>query len=101
MIFGYFIAFGFALFAIGAVGVAASRHFIIMMLAVEIALTAAIVVAAADFVYSGSTGNVIGLLFTLWSVASAEIMGMVAIYRYMIAHGISMDVRQLARLRDW
>lgn len=101
MIFAYFLAFGFSLFAIGAVGVAASRHFIIMMIAVEIALSAAIVVAGASYAYSGAQGNILGLLFTLWAVASAEIMGMVAIYRYMQANGISMDVRQLARLRDW
>lgn len=98
MIFLYFIALGFALFAVGISGVVASRHFIIMMLAIEVALTASIVVAAASFTYS-SSGNIIGLLFTIWAIASAEIMGMVAVYRYMLAHGISMDVRQLSKLR--
>jgi NADH:ubiquinone oxidoreductase subunit K len=100
MMFAYFLAFGFALFAVGVAGVAASRHFIIMMLGVEVALSAAIVVAAASFAYSGAAGNVLGLLFTLWAVASAEIMGMVAVYRYMLAHGISMDIRELSKLRD-
>lgn len=100
MIFAYFLAVGFALFAVGIVGVVASRHFIIMMLAVEIALSAAIVVAAAGFVYSAGGGDVLGLLFTLWAVASAEIMGMVAVYRYMMVNGVEMDVRKLSRLRD-
>ncbi len=100
MIFAYFLAFGFSLFAIGIAGVVASRHFIIMMLGVEVAMTAAIVVAAAGYAYSGTAGNILGLLFTLWAVASAEIMGMVAVYRYMVAHGVSMDVRELSKLRD-
>jgi NADH:ubiquinone oxidoreductase subunit K len=100
MIFAYFLVFGFSLFAIGVAGVVASRHFIIMMLGVEVAMTAAIVVAAAGYAYSGAGGNILGLLFTLWAVASAEIMGMVAVYRYMVAHGVSMDVRELSKLRD-
>jgi NADH:ubiquinone oxidoreductase subunit K len=100
MMFAIFLAFGFALFGVGIVGVAASRHFIIMMLAIEVALSAAIVVAAAGYAYSAAGGDVLGLLFTLWAVASAEIMGMVAIYRYMQANGMSMDVRELTKLRD-
>jgi NADH:ubiquinone oxidoreductase subunit K len=100
MMLSYFIAIGFGLLAIGVAGVAASRHFIIMMLAIEIALSAGIVVAAAGFAFSSGNGNIIGLLFTIWAIASAEIMGMVAIYRYMVAHGISMDVRELSKQRD-
>jgi NADH:ubiquinone oxidoreductase subunit K len=100
MIFLYFIAFGFALFAVGISGVVASRHFIIMMLAVEVALTASVVLAAASFTYAAS-GDIVGLLFTIWAIASAEIIGMVAVYRYMVAHGVSMDVRQLSKLREW
>jgi NADH:ubiquinone oxidoreductase subunit K len=99
MIFLYFIAVSIGLFAVGLVGVVASRHFIIMMLGVEIAFTAAIVLAAASFAYA-APGNIVGLLFTVWAVASAEIMGMVALYRYMSVHGISMDVRQLSKLKD-
>jgi NADH:ubiquinone oxidoreductase subunit K len=99
MMFIYLIAISFSLFAIGVAGVVASRHFIIMMLAIEIALTASVVLAAAGFHYS-SPGNVIGLLFTIWAVASAEIMAMVAVYRYMSANGISMDVSLLSKLKD-
>ena len=100
MIFAYFIALGFGLFSMGIAGASVSRHFIIMMLGVEVALSAAIVVAAAGFAYSPAGGNVLGLLFTLWAVASGEIMCMVAVYRYMVANGIGMDVRELSRLRD-
>jgi NADH:ubiquinone oxidoreductase subunit K len=100
MIFFYFIALAIGLFAVGIAGVVASRHFIVMMLGIEIAFSAAIVLAGASFAYA-APGNIVGLLFTVWAVASAEIMGMVAVYRYMVAHGISMDVRLLSKLRDW
>jgi len=100
MIFAYFLALGFALLAIGVVGVAASRHFIIMMLSIEVAMTAAIVVAAASFVYSAGGGNVLELMFTLWAVASTGIMAMVAIYRFLVSEGANMDVRELSKLRD-
>jgi NADH:ubiquinone oxidoreductase subunit K len=100
MIFAYFMALGFALLAIGVVGVAASRHFIVMMLSIEIAMTAAIIVAAASFVYSPAGGNVLELLFTLWAIASAGIMAMVAVYKFLLAEGASMDVRELSKLRD-
>lgn len=100
MIFAYFIALGFTLLAIGVVGVAASRHFIVMMLSIEIAMTAAIIVAAASFVYSPAGGNVLELLFTLWAIASAGIMAMVAVYKFLLAEGASMDVRELSKLRD-
>jgi NADH:ubiquinone oxidoreductase subunit K len=99
MIFLYFIAVSIGLFSVGLAGVVASRHFIIMMLGVEVAFTAAVVLAGASFAYA-APGNIVGLLFTIWAVASAEIMGMVAIYRYMSAHGISMDLRQLSKLKD-
>ncbi len=100
MILFYFMAVSLGLFAVGIAGVVASRHFMIMMLGIEIALSAAVVLAAAGFAYS-APGNIVGLLFTIWAVASAEIMGMVAVYRYMVANGISMDVRLLSKLKDW
>lgn len=98
--FIYFIAISVGLFALGVAGVVASRHFIVMMLSIEIAITASIVLASATFAYS-APGNILGLLFTLWAVASTGIMGMVAVYRYMVAHGVSMDVRELSKLKDW
>ena len=99
MILMYFIALGFLIFSVGLVGVAASRHFIIMVLSVEMILSASILVSAAMFSY-GSSGNILGLLFSIWAVAASETMALVAIYRYMSKNRISMDVTKLSRLGD-
>jgi NADH:ubiquinone oxidoreductase subunit K len=95
----YFVALSFAALGAGMAGVAASRHFLIIMLSVEIAMTGSMMLAAASFRYS-SPGDIIGLMFSMWAVASAEIIVMVAIYRHMARNGISMDVSRLSKLGD-
>lgn len=99
MMFVYFVALSSLLFSIGLVGAAVTRHFILMLLAVEIILSASILLTVAVF-SSVVGGDAIGMLFAMWTVAACEIMGMVAIYRYMSRNGISMDVRKLSRLGE-
>jgi NADH:ubiquinone oxidoreductase subunit K len=100
MIFLYFIALSFMLFSIGLVGVAATRHFLLMLLSIEIIISAAILFSVASFSYVAS-GDIIALLFSLWAVAASETIGMIAIYRYMYKNEISMDMGKLLKLRDW
>lgn len=95
----YFIVVGFALFSIGIVGVAASRHFLIMILSMEIALVAATLVAATFF-YTTIAGNIMLLLFAIWTVAATEAIALVSFYRYLAKYETSLDVTKLSRLRD-
>lgn len=95
----YFLMLSIVIFGVGVVGVAATRHFLIMMLSVEIVLAASVILSAAVFTYA-APGNIIGFLFTIWGVASSEAIAMVAIYRYMSKNGIDMDVTKLRGLRD-
>lgn len=99
MIFIYFMALSFLLFSVGMVGVAATRHLIIMVLAVEIILSASILLSVSLFSY-GAGGDIIGLLFSIWSVAASETICLIAIYRYMSKNEMTMDVTKLSRLRD-
>ena len=93
------VALGFAIFGIGIAGVAATRHFIVMMISVEIAIGASVLIAAASFRYA-APGNVMLLMFTIWAIASTEIIAALAIYKFMSIRGISMDVTKLSRIRD-
>jgi NADH:ubiquinone oxidoreductase subunit K len=93
------VALGFAIFGIGIAGVAATRHFIVMMVSVEIAIGASIIVSAASFRYA-APGNIMLLMFTIWAVASTEIIAALAIYKFMSMHGISMDITKLSRIKD-
>ena len=99
MILFYFVGLSFLIFGVGLAGVAATRHFILMILSVEIILSASILLSVAIFVYS-VRGDPIALLFSISAVAASEIMGMVTIYRYMSKNEISMDVGKLSKLRD-
>lgn len=99
MIWAYLVALGFAAFSIGIAGVAATRHFIVVMVAIEVAIGAAIIVAAASFRYA-APGDIIQLVFTVWAIASTEIIAAISIYRYMSIRDISMDVTKMSRLRD-
>ncbi len=99
MIFIYFIALSIALFAIGLGGVVASRNFLIIMLSIEISITASTLLALSFF-YFVSSNSIILLLLTIWSIASVEVMALVAFYRYMVREEISLDIAKLSKLKD-
>jgi NADH-quinone oxidoreductase subunit K len=99
MIFVYFLALSIALFAIGIAGVASSKNFLIMMLSIEISITASTLLALSFF-YFVSGSNIILFMLTIWSIASAEVMALVAFYRYMVKGEISLDITKLSRLKD-
>lgn len=95
----YFIVVSFALFAIGMAGVAATRHFLLMIIAVEISLVASTLLATAFFTINGG-GNIMLLLFALWAIAAVEAIALVSFYRYISKYESNLDVTRLSRLRD-
>jgi len=95
----YFVVLSAALFAVGISGVLASRHFLIMMLSIEVALTASTLLAISLYFYS-SGGSIVMLLLAIWAVASAEVIAMVAVYKYMIKEEVSLDVTRLSELKN-
>jgi NADH-quinone oxidoreductase subunit K len=99
MIFLYLFALSVAIFAIGISGVVASRNFLIMMLSIEIAITASTIMALSLF-YFVSVSNIVLFLLTIWSIASVEVMALVAFYRYMVKGEISLDITKLSKLKE-
>lgn len=95
----YFIALSFAMFAIGIGGMAASRHFLIMMVSSEVAIAASTLLATVFFSYS-SAGNILVLLLSMWSVAAMEVVALVVVYRYMARTEVSLDVTRLSKLKN-
>lgn len=95
----YFIGISFALFAIGIAGVAATRHFLIMVISIEVAIVASTLLATTFF-YSTANGDVMLLLFTLWVIAATEAIVLIAFYRYLAKYELSLDVTKLSKLRD-
>ncbi len=94
----YFVALSMAIFAIGAGGIASSRHFLITALSIEVMLLASTLLAVTLFYY-GAAGSITLLLLSLWSVAATETMALMVLYRYMAGWKVSMDVTKLSKLR--
>jgi NADH:ubiquinone oxidoreductase subunit K len=99
MIAIYFIALSIAIFAIGVSGVAASRHFLMAGLSIEVMLLASTLLAVTLFYYYSSASSVISLLLSLWSVAAAETMAFMVLYRYLVKWNLGMDITKLSKLR--
>ena len=94
----YFVALAFALFSIGIAGVSLSRHFVVMIISAEVALSAATVLAILFFDTSNNA-YLLPLLFSIWAVAAAEVMALIALYRYMVREEVSLDVSKLSSFR--
>jgi NADH-quinone oxidoreductase subunit K len=99
MIFIYFVILAVAVFAIGIAGVVASKNFLIMMLSIEVAIAASTLLAVSFF-YFVSGADIVMLLLVIWSVASVEVIALVAFYRYMAKEEISLDVTKLSKLKN-
>lgn len=95
----YYVILSMALFAIGIVGVAFTRHFLIMILSLEVALVAA-TLASVAFFYFNTNGNIVLLLFTIWTIAAVEAIALISFYRYIARFETTLDVTKLSRLRD-
>lgn len=95
----YFVLTSFALFAIGVVGVVATRHFLLMILSIEVALVASTLLATIFF-YTTVSGNIMLLLFAIWTIAATEAIALVSFYRYLGRYETSLDVTKLSKLRD-
>ncbi len=95
----YFVVMSFAFFAIGIVGLTATKHFVLMILSIELALLASTLLATIFF-YITANADIMTLLFAIWAIAATEAIAMVAFYRYISKYEASMDISKLSRLGD-
>ncbi len=77
-----------------------NRNFIVIMLGIELILTASTIALVSFFDYSQSSGaGGIILLFSIWTVASVEIITLIAFYVYMKSRGFDFDVSKLSKMK--
>lgn len=98
MMFIYFLIVSISIFAVGIAGVVANRNFLIMLLSIEIAITASTLLAMSVFYYV-SAFDIAIFLITIWSIASVEVMALVVFNRFMAREEASMDVTKLSKLK--
>ncbi len=100
IILTYIFALSIALLCIGLAGIAADRHLVVIMLAVEIIFVSSIIALVGFFSY-GSTVNPSAalMLFSIFGVAASEIIALITFYVYMKYNGIDFDVTKLSKLK--
>jgi NADH:ubiquinone oxidoreductase subunit K len=96
----YLAAASIALVAIAIAGIIADRHFIMMMLAIELMFIASSILLVSFFSFAGSPGpDAVVLLVGIWAVAACGVIATVTLYVCMKAQGFDFDVAKLSRLK--
>lgn len=96
----YFIATSLALIGIAIAGIIADRHFIVIMLAVELIFLASTIAIVSFISYQVSPDpNSVLMLVSIWGVAAAEIITVVTFYIYMKYRGMDFDVSKLSKMK--
>ncbi|MCL4411267.1 MAG: hypothetical protein M1559_02790 [Candidatus Marsarchaeota archaeon] len=96
----YPILFAFAIFSIGAAGIATSRHMVIMVFAVEVVLVASALLGTVFYFYFVGSSSILPFLFAIWAIAASEAILLVIFYRYMVRADVSLDVTKLSRIKE-
>ncbi len=100
IILPYLLGLCIALIAIALAGIAAHRNLIVIMLGIELIFVASTIALVSFFSYGTSPGpGGIMMLFSIWTVAAAEIITVIALYVFMRSRGIGFDVSKLSRLK--
>ncbi len=98
--FPYLIELAFILFAIGLAGIASDRHFVALLLAVELIMVASIIALVSFFTSSTSaSASPVIMLLSIWAVAATEIIVLITFYIYMKYNGISFDITTLSKMK--
>ncbi|MGC8670012.1 MAG: hypothetical protein ACP5TL_02575 [Candidatus Micrarchaeia archaeon] len=97
--FTYMLVLCLSIISLGLAGAASSRHFIIMVVSIELILLGSSLLAVTMFYYT-IEGNIILLLMAIWSIMSLEVIAAVVLYRYMERAKMSLDVTKLSNQRD-
>ncbi|MDE1855655.1 MAG: hypothetical protein KGH49_00220 [Candidatus Micrarchaeota archaeon] len=96
----YFSIAGGMFVVAGLAGAVASRHFVVTILSLELVFAGSITALAGYFTYSPAiSGTFFTILLSIWTVASVEVVGLVAFYVYMKNKVIDFDLKKLTQLK--
>ena len=89
-----------ALLGIALAGIVTARHFVVIMLAIELMFISSSITLIYFFSYSGSPdASAVPMIVAIWSVAAAEVITLITFYAYMKSHGFDFDVTRLSKLK--
>ena len=89
-----------AILSVALAGIISDRHFVIIMLAIEMIFIASIVLLAYFFTNTqGADASAVPMFIAIWSVAAVEVIALITFYVYMKARGFNFDVTKLEKMR--
>jgi NADH:ubiquinone oxidoreductase subunit K len=89
-----------ALVSIALAGIISDRHFVVIMLAIELIFIGSIVLLAYFFAnVQGANVSAVPMMIAIWSVAAAEVITLITFYVFMKARGFEFDITKLSRFR--
>ncbi len=96
----YLAAISIALIAIALAGIISDRHFIVVMLAIELMFIASAILLVSFFSFANSPGpDAVMMLVGIWAAAAAGVIGTVTLYVCMKSQGFDFDMAKLSRLK--
>jgi len=96
----YFVLASIALIAIAIAGIISERHFVAVMLAIELIFISSTVLLVSFFSLSGGSGADAFLMLTgIWSVAAVEVIALVTFYICMKSLSFDFDITKLSKLK--
>ncbi|MGC8649038.1 MAG: NADH-quinone oxidoreductase subunit K [Candidatus Micrarchaeia archaeon] len=95
----YFVIMAIVLFSAGLASIIATKHFFLMLVGAELALTGSALAALSMFSMLDS-GNILLMLFLIWSIAASEAIALITFYRYIVKYENNFDVSKLNKLSD-
>jgi NADH-quinone oxidoreductase subunit K len=101
MLLFYPLIIAIILFSVGLAGIASSRNFILIILSAEVMIAASILAATAFFsVQHQQDGTFLQFLLSMWSIAGAEAMVLIAFYVKMHKYSVDFDVGKLNKFKN-
>ena len=89
-----------ALIGVALAGIITDRHFVVILLAVELMFIASSILLVYFFSYGASPdASAVPMIISIWSVAAVEVITLITFYVYMKARGFDFDVTKLSKLK--
>lgn len=96
----YLLLAAVGLLAVALAGIITDRHFVVIMLAVELMFVSSSILLIYFFAYaSNPDASVVPMMISIWAVAAVEVIALITFYVYMKSRGFDFDVTRLSKLK--
>jgi NADH:ubiquinone oxidoreductase subunit K len=88
------------LLGVALAGIISDRHFVVIMLAIELIFISSTIFLAYFFSYNQNPDpSAVPMFVAIWSVAAVEVIVLITFYVFMKSRGFDFDITKLSRLK--